>query len=155
MSRRSAHIERHDLSQDEYRRLAEMRHGQRRFLQWSAEQAERAGVTATQHQLLLGIRASQAPGGPTIGEMAEYLILRHHSAVELVNRAERAGLVSRHRDSDQHALVRLTLTDRGAEVLRSLTAIHLRELAELAPTMSALWDEVAELARTSSEITAP
>lgn len=153
--KRTTYAGRPDLSQDEYCRLAELRHGQRRFLQWSAEQAERVGVTATQHQLLLGIRASQAPGGPTIGEMAEYLFLRHHSAVELVDRAERAGLVNRHRDSDQHALVRLTLTDRGGEVLRSLTAIHLRELAELAPTMSALWDEVAELATSSSEITEP
>lgn len=140
------------LSDDEYRRLADLRHGQRAYLHWSVEQAERAGLTPTQHQLLLGIRASEEPRGPTIGEMAGFLLIRHHSAVELVDRAERAGLVRRRRDADQHAIVRLSLTEHGAATLRSLTEIHLRELADLGPTMSALWDAVAEVARTSGDL---
>ena len=142
-----------DMSDEEYRRLAELRHGQRQFLHWSAEQAHRAGLTPTQHQLLLGIRASPQPGGPTIGEIAEFLLIRHHSAVELVDRAARAGLVTRHRDERRQATVRLTLTDRGTATLRSLTQIHFRELAELAPTMSALWDAVAEVALVGLPVT--
>ena len=142
-----------DMSDEEYRRLAQLRHGQRQFLHWSAAQAHRAGLTPTQHQLLLGIRASAQPGGPTIGEIAEFLLIRHHSAVELVDRAAGAGLVIRHRDERRQATVRLSLTDRGTATLRSLTEIHFRELAELAPTMSALWDAVASVARVGLPVT--
>ena len=70
-------------------RLLEFRTGLRRFLHWSEEQARAAGLTAAQHQLLLAVRGHD--GGPTIGEVAEQLLLRHHSAVELVDRAERPG----------------------------------------------------------------
>jgi DNA-binding MarR family transcriptional regulator len=137
------------LSDEQYRRLAELRHGQRRFLDWSAEQARRAGLTPTQHQLLLGIRAAAGPAGPTIGDVAEFLFIRHHSAVELVDRAARAGLVVRGRDVSRPAVVRLALTPQGEETLRALTELHFRELAELAPRMSALWDAVADLARAA------
>jgi DNA-binding MarR family transcriptional regulator len=139
------------LDDDDYRRLAELRHGQRRFLYWSAEQAARVGLTSTQHQLLLDIRAWAEPGGPTIGDVADFLFIRHHSAVELVDRAERAGLVQRIRDAKQAGQVRVALTELGAERLRALTEIHLRELTELAPTMSALWDAVAGVARGASD----
>jgi DNA-binding MarR family transcriptional regulator len=134
-----------ELSDDQYRRLAQLRHGQRRFLEWSAAQARAAGLTPTQHQLLLGIRAADDPAGPTIGDVAEFLFIRHHSAVELVDRAERAGLVDRRRDAGRPGVVRLVLTARGEQTLRALTEIHFRELAELAPRMSALWDAVAEV----------
>ena len=134
------------LTDDDYRRLADLRHGQRRFLEWSAEQAHAAGLTPTQHQLLLGVRAFAGREGPTIGDVAEFMLIRHHSAVELVDRAERAGLVSRRRDPERHAVVRLALTDHGEDTLASLWEIHFRELAELAPTMSALWDAVGEVA---------
>ena len=136
-----------DLIEEDYRRLAALRHGQRRFLHWSANQAEQVGLTATQHQLLLGVRAWPDETGPSIGDVADFLFIRHHSAVELVDRAERADLVARHRDPDQRGLVRVTLTEHGAGKLRALTEIHLRELAELAPAMSALWDAVADAAR--------
>jgi DNA-binding MarR family transcriptional regulator len=137
---------RRELSDEEYRRLAELRHGQRRFLHWSAEQAGLVGLTATQHQLLLGIRAWPPLVGPTIGDVAEFLFIRHHSAVELVDRAERAGLVVRERSDENAGEVWVTITPEGAERLRALTELHLRELAELAPRMSALWDAVAEVA---------
>jgi DNA-binding MarR family transcriptional regulator len=137
-----------DLADEDYRRLAALRHGQRRFLQWSAAQAKRVGLTATQHQLLLGIRAWADPSGPSIGDVAEFLFIRHHSAVELIDRAERAELVIRHRDPDQPSLVRVTLTERGAATLRALTETHLRELSQFAPAMSALWDAVADAARS-------
>ena len=134
------------LSDEDYRRLAELRHGQRRFLHWSDERAREVGLTATQHQLLLGIRAWDGPVGPTIGDVAEFLFIRHHSAVELVDRAERSGLVNRRRDPQAPARVRLSLTEHGLDTLAALTATHLRELGELAARMTALWEAVTELA---------
>jgi DNA-binding MarR family transcriptional regulator len=89
------------------------------------------------------VRGSATRGGPTIGELSEALVLRHHSAVGLVDRAQRAGLVTRRRDPTRHSLVRVRLTDRGRKALRGLTLVHLREIAELAPAMQALWQAIA------------
>ena len=130
------------LATADYRRLAELRHGLRTFLHWSGEQAKAAGLTPTQHQLLLAVRASSAERGPTVSDIAQTLIIRHHSAVELVDRAQDAGLVTRERDPDHHSVVRLRLTDHGAAMLESLSEAHLRELSQLAPTMRALWDAI-------------
>jgi DNA-binding MarR family transcriptional regulator len=79
------------LTDADYQRLAELRYGLRSFLHWSAEQAKRAGLTPTQHQLLLAVRASQEERGPTVSDVAAVLLIRHHSAVELVDRAQEAG----------------------------------------------------------------
>lgn len=81
-----------------------------------------------QHQLLLAIRGHTDPRGPTVGDIADYLLLRHHSAGELIQRAEAAGLVVRIRDSEDQRVIRLTLTEDAAQRLESLTALHLEEL---------------------------
>jgi DNA-binding MarR family transcriptional regulator len=128
------------LSDEDYERLAELRYGLRSFLNWSAEEAKRVGLTPTQHQLLLAIRASRDARGPTVGDVADVLLIRHHSAVGLVDRAQEAGLIRRERDPDQPSLVRLRLTDDGAAKLQSLSELHLRELAQLARTMGAAWE---------------
>jgi DNA-binding MarR family transcriptional regulator len=130
------------LSDADYERLAELRYALRSFLHWSAEQAKAAGLTPSQHQLLLAIRASRDERGPTVSDVAAGLLVRHHSAVGLVDRAQEAGLIARERDPDQHSLVRLRLTEAGAEKLRSLSESHLRELAQLAPGMRALWEAI-------------
>jgi DNA-binding MarR family transcriptional regulator len=123
---------------EDYRRLLELRTGLRRFLRWSEQQAEAAGVTPAQHQLLLAIRGHSDARGPTIGEAAGYLLLRHHSAVGLVDRAESAGLIERVPDAENRSVVRLRLTGRGTAQLEALSEQHLAELAHLAPTMHAL-----------------
>ncbi|HWE09080.1 MAG TPA: MarR family transcriptional regulator [Solirubrobacteraceae bacterium] len=132
------------LSDEDYERLAELRYGLRRFLSWSAEQAKHTGLTPTQHQLLLAVRAWRDERGPTVGDVAEILLIRHHSAVGLVDRAQESGLVVRERDPDQQSVVRLRLTEHGAAKLASLSELHLRELAQLAPTMRAFWAAVGE-----------
>jgi DNA-binding MarR family transcriptional regulator len=132
------------LTDADYERLAELRYGVRRFLHWSTRQARRAGITPTQHQLLLAIRASRDPRGPTVGDIAEVLIIRHHSAVGLIDRAREAGLIMRERDPDTQSVVHLKLTDFGALTLSALSEVHLRELAQLAPTMQALFGELSE-----------
>ena len=126
------------LADRDYVRLAELRHALRSFLRWSGDEARRAGVTPAQHQLLLTIRAAPHPGGPTVGEVAQALLVRPHSAVELADRAQEAGLITRRRDPDQHSQVRLSLTAEGGDMLQELSQTHVRELRQLAPVMRAL-----------------
>jgi DNA-binding MarR family transcriptional regulator len=128
------------LEQRNYQRLLHFRSGLRRFLQWSANQAATAGVTPGQHQLLLAIRGHPDPAGPTIRDVSGYLLVRHHSAVELVDRAVAAGLVERRQDSDDARAVRLRLTAEGSDRLARLSAVHLEELRRFAPDLEAMWE---------------
>ena len=136
----------------DYRRLLALRTGLRRFLRWSEEQAASSSLTPSQHQLLLAIRGHSGSEPPTIGDVAESLLLRHHSAVELVDRTEEAGLVRRSRDAADHRVVRLSLTARGARVLAALSERHLEELARLArsigPLLAGLDEPALEAARS-------
>ena len=127
------------VSDEEYARLLRFRTGLRRFERWSEQQAEAAGLTGSQHQLLLAVRGHPGRKGPTVGDLAEYLILRHHSMVELIDRAAAAGLVRRAPDPDDGRLVRVRATPHGNAVLRRLTRLHLDELARLAPALEGLW----------------
>ncbi|HWK30427.1 MAG TPA: MarR family winged helix-turn-helix transcriptional regulator [Solirubrobacter sp.] len=127
---------------EDYRHLLELRTGLRRFLRFSEEHARAAGLTPAQHQLLLAVRGHPDPKGPTVGDVAGYLLLRHHSAVGLVDRAAAGGLVEREQDPDNLSVVRLRLTEKGAEHLAALSRQHLLEIEHLAPTMHALWDAV-------------
>lgn len=127
------------VSDDDYQRLLRFRTGLRRFERWSEEQAEAAGITPGQHQLLLAVRGHPDRRGPTVSVVSEYLMLRHHSAVELIDRAAAAGLVVRTPDPDDRRLVRLRPTAHGMNVLRRLSSAHLAELARLAPVYEGLW----------------
>jgi DNA-binding MarR family transcriptional regulator len=128
-----------EITDDDYRSLLEFRTGLRRFQRWSEQQAEAVGLSPAQHQLLLVVRGHADPRGPTIGDVAEQLLLRHHSAVGLVDRAESAGFLRRQRDRDDHRIVRLRLTARGTEKIRRLTALHLEELSRLSRPLRRLW----------------
>ncbi|MGH3636485.1 MAG: MarR family winged helix-turn-helix transcriptional regulator [Mycobacterium sp.] len=119
------------LPDEVYARLLRLRTELRRFEHWSAGQARSAGMTPMQHQLLLAIRGHGDRRGPTIGDVAEYLLLRHHSAGELIQRAETAGLVGRVRDADDQRVIRLRLTDVGSKRLETLTSMHLEEVQRL------------------------
>jgi DNA-binding MarR family transcriptional regulator len=116
----------------DYEHLLRFRVALRRFDHWSRDQARRAGVTSAQHQLLLCVRGHPHAAGPTIGDIADYLLLRHHSVVELVNRAEHAGLVERRNDAVDGRVARLVLTRRGKGTLRRLAEAHLDEIRQLA-----------------------
>jgi uncharacterized protein YeaO (DUF488 family)/DNA-binding MarR family transcriptional regulator len=136
------------LSDEDYARLLALRTGLRRFLRWSEQQAQAAGLTAAQHQLLLAIRGHRDPRGPTVGEVADYLLLRHHSTVELVDRAYLAGLVCRTRDPDDRRNVRLQLTRAGARTLEGLSALHLEELDRLALRLPPVWEGLDPVQQT-------
>jgi len=122
-----------DLEDSDYRRLLQFRTDLRRFLHWSEEQAEKAGLTPAQHQLLLAVRGHDGDQGPTIGDVAGYLMLRHHSAVGLVDRAVKAGMIERHEDPGDRRVVRLRLTPLGLGTLQRLSALHLEEIQRLTP----------------------
>ncbi|MDA8357378.1 MAG: MarR family transcriptional regulator [Actinomycetota bacterium] len=124
--------ERTSFTADDYRAILRFRTRIRRFLAWSGDQARAAGITPAQHQLLLAVRGHDDAEGPTIGDIADYLQLRHHSAVGLVDRAEAAGLVRRAGDPHDRRLAHVQLRAEGARVLERLTALHLSELRSLA-----------------------
>jgi DNA-binding MarR family transcriptional regulator len=132
------------LSSADYEELLRFRTGLRRFLRWSEEEATASGLTPAQHQLLLAIRGHPGRAAPTIGDVASALLLRHHSAVGLVDRAEAAGLVRRRVDRDDARVVRLALTPAGARRLAQLTTAHLAELAVLTSTLRPLSDVLTE-----------
>jgi DNA-binding MarR family transcriptional regulator len=135
------------VSDGDYTRLLAVRTRLRAFEHWSAEQAAAYGLTASQHQLLLAVRGHEHPEGPTIGQVADYLLIRPHSAAELIDRAGQLGLVRRRRDDNDHRLVRLSLTDEGLRFLEALSAAHLEELSRLAP----LFKELLGKTRKNSE----
>jgi DNA-binding MarR family transcriptional regulator len=128
------------LSQEDFTHLLELRTGLRRFLRWSEHQAKAAGLTPAKHQLLLAVRGHPDPAGPTVGDIADYLVLRHHSAVGLIDRAVAEGLVERNADPRNKSVVRVTLTPAGIVKLDVLSEAHLQEIAHLAPTMRTLWE---------------
>jgi DNA-binding MarR family transcriptional regulator len=130
------------LDQSDFEHLLELRTGLRRFLRWSEDQARAAGLTAAKHQLLLAIKGDPNPAGPTIGDIADHLVLRHHSAVGLVDRAVKDGLVQRNPDPGSKSLVRVTLAPAGAAKLDALAEAHVEEIAHLAPTMRTLWRQL-------------
>ena len=115
----------------DYEELLGFRTALRHFLRWSEEQARAVGLTPAQHQLLLAIKGHPGATAPTVGELAEYLASRHHSVVELIGRAEEAGLVERHRDDEDHRVVHPVLTRRGEERIEELSRLHLEELRTL------------------------
>ena len=124
----------------DYRALLAFRTALRTFNRWSEAQAEAAGLTHAQHQLLLAVKGHDDPRGPTIGEVADYLLLRHHSAVELVNRAQAAGFVERVKDGNDGRVVRLRLCDSGEQAILALTQLHVDELRQLEPLLRHLTD---------------
>ena len=126
------------LTREDYENLLAFRVSLRRFQHWSQTQARQAGLTPAQHQLLLAVKGHRGPHGPTIGDLAGYLLLRPHSTVELVDRAQVAGLVARYDDADDGRLTRIRLTRDGRDTLDTLAPAHLDELQHLAPALDQL-----------------
>ena len=126
------------LTDRDFQRLLEFRVALRRFQRWSEDQAHAAGLTHVQHQLLVAIRGHHGHGPPTIGDLADYMLLKPHSTVELVDRAEAAGLVRREPDAVDGRLVRVRLTPKGDRILHELTEAHLVRLHDLAAVLDQL-----------------
>jgi DNA-binding MarR family transcriptional regulator len=123
------------LTLSDYESLAELRYQIRCFLSFSEQAARAAGLEPRQHQLMLGLKGLPRDVRPTIGELAERLQIQHHSAVELVNRLAAAGYVRRRRGGGDRREVLVSLTARGARVLRNLSLHHRAELRSAGPTL--------------------
>jgi DNA-binding MarR family transcriptional regulator len=115
--------------------LAEFRFRLRRFLSFSEAASEELGIPAQQYQLTQVIATAPNGRAATISYVAERMLLRHNSAVELVDRAERSGLVSRVADESDHRRSLLELTAEAEDVLSRLVSRHLAELQSEGPEM--------------------
>jgi DNA-binding MarR family transcriptional regulator len=122
----------------DFRALAEFRRELRKFLAFSEKAAAAAGLTGQQHQALLAIRGLCERGEMSIGELADALLLRHHSAVELVDRLVRVGLVARTIDAVDGRRVLVRLTPAGEKRLHGLSAAHMQELAAVGPALTGM-----------------
>jgi DNA-binding MarR family transcriptional regulator len=132
-----------ELTHREFEHLLEFRSRLRRFQRWSEEQARAAGLTHVQHQLLVAVKGHPGSQPPTVRELAGYLLLKHHSTVELVDRTEAAGFVRRAADPADGRLVRVALTAQGERVLAELTPSHLAQLHSLAAVLDQLAADAA------------
>jgi DNA-binding MarR family transcriptional regulator len=130
------------VSQDEYETLAAFRYHLRQFLHFSEEAAQQVGLTPQQHQALLTIKGFPGRDYVTVGELAEWLQIKHHSAVGLVNRLVAQGLVTRNAGTEDRRQVYISLTAHGLELLSELTAAHKAEIRRVRTTLETLMDRL-------------
>jgi DNA-binding MarR family transcriptional regulator len=123
------------LGPTDYQSLGEFRRAMRDFLASSEESAREQGVTSQQHQALLAIRAHVGPEPMSIGELADSLLIKNHSAVGLVARLVERGLISRSTSETDRRRVLLMLDARGEEVLARISQSNLRRLAATAKSL--------------------
>jgi DNA-binding MarR family transcriptional regulator len=128
----------------DYEALAEFRYHIRRFLHFSEQAARISDIEPQHHQLLLAAKGYCGPAeeGPTIGYLAERLQIRHHSAVELIDRMVTQGLVQRSQGSRDRRQVIVALTRFGERILKKLSAEHIRELRETGPALVAALEAI-------------
>jgi DNA-binding MarR family transcriptional regulator len=129
---------RFQITKSHYELLAELRHTLRRFQLFSREAARAGGLTAQQHQALLAIKGFPSRDYVSVGELAGGLQVLHHSAVGLVDRLVRKGLVRRTASVADRRRVEIRLTPRGEAKIEKLSAAHLRELRQLGPGLRRL-----------------
>ncbi|SKB58536.1 MarR family winged helix-turn-helix transcriptional regulator [Sphingopyxis flava] len=122
------------LTDADYAALADFRHALRQFVAFSEARAAEKGLTPQQHQALLAIRGA-APEAPTIGTVAQRLMLKPHSASGLIDRLELLGLVRREIARDDRRRATLYLTEKAHKVLQSLSAVHRDEIRRLRPAL--------------------
>jgi len=126
------------LKQPDYQALAGFRHALRQFLAFSEAAAEAAGLTPAQHQALLAIKGMPGARDVSVGDLAAWLGIRHHSCVGLVDRLVRQGLVRRRRDPGDRRRMGLRLTALAERKLASLSAAHRDELRRLSGSLGSL-----------------
>lgn len=126
------------ITRTEYETLADLRYSLRQFMRFSEEAAQVAGITPQQHQALLVVKGFRADRGITIGELAERLQVRHHSAVGLVDRLVSSGAVVRRNGVADRRQVSLSLTERGEKVLEKLSEAHKEQLRRIGPHIEIL-----------------
>ncbi len=122
----------------DYEALAWFRYELRRFQAFSEAAANKSGLTAQQHQALLAIRGLSGSEPLSVGDLASYLFIRHHTAVELVDRMAKLKIVNRSIDPSDGRRVLVQLTKEGERRLQRLSRIHLQELRNMGSTLTTM-----------------
>lgn len=123
------------VSSSEYETLAEFRHQLASFLKRRRDAAEAAGLEPQQYELLLAIKGATKGSPPNIKQIAEQLLLQHHSAVELTSRLEKRGLVQRERAAHDRRSVLVSVTKAGEKLLAQVVQYSLAQLQVEAPQL--------------------
>jgi DNA-binding MarR family transcriptional regulator len=132
------------LTKADFEALARFRFGIRRYLRFSEQAVRGHGLTPQQYQLLLALKGFPGREWATLTELADRLQLRHHSVVELVNRAQAQDLVTRASDPTDARVVRVELTRHGERALAQLSALHRDELRRLGTALAVPdWSDTA------------
>jgi DNA-binding MarR family transcriptional regulator len=126
----------------DYRALADFRHGLRKFLAFSGEAAQGVGLTPQQYQSIMAIIGAPEGQPVTVGFLAERMLLKHHSAVELVDRLVELDLAVRQPDIADRRKVLISLTPKAKRLLTRLAAMHLEELRRIRPALTALLERL-------------
>lgn len=134
------------LTAEDYRALGDFRHAIRQFLAFSEDGARTHGLTSQQHQALLAIKAHPGPDPISIGDLAQSLLIKNHSAVELVARLVERELVARRDADDDRRRVILALRPRGEEILEAISRRNLARLNDGADILV----EIVEAARRAA-----
>jgi DNA-binding MarR family transcriptional regulator len=123
------------LSTSQYAAIAAFRYELRRFMAFSEAAAAASLKPAQQHQALLAIAGHAGAERPSVGTIAEQLLVAPHTAAELVSRMVDAGLVTKTPSRDDRRRLELVLTAKSELLLRHLTLAHLNELKTLEPAL--------------------
>jgi DNA-binding MarR family transcriptional regulator len=128
-------MKRHTDDRTDFAALAEFRYQIRRFLSFSEAAARKMRIEPQQHQALLVVKGLHGTRTTSVGALAERLHIRHHSAVELVDRLQRRRFISRSRSGHDRRQVQLALTTRGEKILKALSRVHREELRSNGPKL--------------------
>ena len=145
----------HDLPLATYRSLSEFRHQVRCFLRYSEDAARAHTIEPQQHQLLLAIKGLPKGKSPTIGELAHRLQIKHHSAVDLIDRLERSGRIAREPGTEDRREVLVRLTPDGERILRALSLEHQIELSRVGPKLMRALGAAIKIAKRNDARTRP
>jgi DNA-binding MarR family transcriptional regulator len=137
------------LDTREYALLGAFRYALRSFLRFSESAAEGSGLTAQQYQARLVLRGCPQDRRATISDLAQQLLIRHNSAVELVDRLQRQGLAARAVSPHDKRKVQLRLTAKGERVLERLAEVHREEVRRIGPQLRQL---VRQIARATEKL---
>ena len=140
---------RFSLTTADYARLAAFRHALRGFLRFSEDAAARAGLTTQHYHAMLVLRGWPENKRVTINDLAQQLLIKHNSAVGLVNRLVQGKLVAREASSSDRRKVELRLTIRGRQVLAQLAAVHRGELRRIGPFLARFFSEMSRPGRAA------
>ena len=133
------------LETRDYAQLAEFRRALRGFLRFSEEAAAAVGLTSQHYQAMLVLRGCPDDRRVTINDLAQQLLIKHNSAVELADRLVEEGLIVRETSSTDRRKVELRLTARGREVLAKLAAVHRAELRRVGPLIGRFFSDLSRI----------